>query len=310
MADKLDADGSEKATKNKLMLRCSVSKYKNFDTTIIADLSQTKLPFYFVHLSRSELIMRKLAQENGALRERFSDVTSAHSDGIINEGDGAKRESEFLAALIELEKIKLKKGQTTYTKSIKELSLFIFLRGGRSLYESLTASFNLPLPSITTVLRHLYDKKPPCEGELMVQSFIQFNNGDQENYYVWASEDDTRLLEGVSYNSLNDTVVGLCLPIDEETGCPKIDFFKFISIDAVKYYVREFLPSNFAKIIILRQLVKGSKPFILTVYGTRGSDNFEMTIKRWEHVRRSLATHNIHVVGELNATAELLWSYY
>lgn len=299
MTDKLGRHGKRNVTKNKLVLRCSVSEYKTFDTKITVDLSQRKLPSFFVHLSRNEHVMQLIADENRKLKETLRVVQPGENvDG--NESPSGRKESEFMAALIELEKIKMTKGHTTYDKSMKELSLFIFLRGGRSLYETLISYFKFPLPSIATILRYLYDKKPPREGELSIESFVKFNKGNDETVYVWASEDDTRLVEGLTYNSLSDTIVGLCLPTDEDTGCPKVDFFKFISIDAVKYYVREFAPANFAKILVLRPLSKGSKPFILAVYGTRGSDNFEMTMKRWEHVKISLAAYNVQVVGKSN----------
>lgn len=207
--------------------------------------------------------------------------------------------SSFFKVLIDLEKKKVNlvpNGQLRYSRMVKELSLYKYLLGGKRNYEHDRS--NMPLPSLTTVQRELYRKTAPVEAFFDVEfldEFIKSNNGGR---YVWMCEDDTKITEGVSYNISRDTIVGLNLPMDESTGTPVIDFFKFTNIAAVKKFLIQYPLATYAKIVSVRPLKHNAKPFILAVYGCKGDDTAETVVKRWHYIRKILAERGITVVGE------------
>ena len=277
-----------KNIKNK-PLKCIVSyfKYRNFDINFSVDPKQTSLLNYYKKLAKGIPFISDLIKENEVLQV---EVENGNLDPVITEPN-------FFNRLLQLEKTKKQKTikRNLYDDTVKNIALYYFLLGGRRLYESLMLNF--PFPSLSTVLRYLYEQKPPLEGDFMFKEFSENvkENGDATK--VWVSEDDTKITEGLSYNKYQNTIIGFKLPTDKETGTPKIDYFKFTSVDAVRKYLREHQVSSYAKLLAVRALNRDSKPFILSVYGTNGSDVSEDIIKRWKYIVAELEKVGIQVMG-------------
>lgn len=175
------------------------------------------------------------------------------------------------------------------------VSLYIYVVGGRLLYDSLRT--NLPLPSRQTVLNFLYGSNRFREGVFTFQDFAEEIKSDGGVPYVWVCEDDTKIVSALRYNVHEDTVVGFVLPTNSATGTPLIDFFKFTSIEDIKKRIEDTSFSSYAKLVSVRSLIPDSRPFILVIYGTTGGDKTENTVKRWDYIVEELEKLGIKVLG-------------
>lgn len=178
---------------------------------------------------------------------------------------------------------------------MKMAALYINIVGGALLYRSLRK--NLGLPSRQVVLDYLYSSRNFVEGEFTFKELADFITHEQTVPYVWVSEDDTKCVSALRYNSKADTVVGLVLPTNEEIGAPLIDFYRFTTIEEVQGYMKQHEKSSYIKLISARSLHPKSKTFILVLYGTSGSDNSAGTIARWAYVKEQLEMVGIKVMG-------------
>lgn len=257
-------------------------KYKLMPTMCHAD--QKSILDYVSTVNKTQYEIKQLEKENKSLKD------------MINTLKCVDTEETFLQKLVSLRKLKSEKSKICYDDEIKSIALYYFLLGGRFFYKNLCKNF--PLPSISTVLRHLYERHAPKEGEICVLEYSAFNMANCETKYVWVCEDDTRLVEGLTYNPDCDIVVGFVLPLDEMTGTPRIDYFKFSSVLAVKDYLKKHQLSSYAKLITICSLEPNVKPYILSLYGTKGSDLSEDVEKRWLHITRELKKEGIIVMGE------------
>lgn len=279
----------EKVTGKGKVYKCIVpyQKYRNLNNYFVADFYQTTMIDYFDEVTKDQFFMKRLLSENHALRK---EIEEGRMDPLVAEP------SEFFQKMIRFQKLKREKHKVIYGDEIKDIAVFYFVLGGRRVYESLSKNF--AFPSVSTVLQHLYFQSPPIEADFCFGEFAEFNKNTVNVPYVWVAEDDTRLSEGLSYSSQEDVVVGFVLPLGED-GVPIKGKFKFTSIDDVKNYIRNVRLSNYAKLISVYTLDPEAKPYILAIYGTRGSDTSEETLKRWNFITQGFAKVGIKVMGKL-----------
>ena len=234
--------------------------------------------------TRDQLIIQRLIEQN---KELNTILEERKTKNIL-------AEKNFLQELIEQESIKNRGQKVNYREHMKKVALYIFILSGPMAYQTLQK--NLPLPSITTLRRHLGNETPMQEGEFQVDMVKQHMLNKNEPLHVWVAEDDTKITSRLRYNIHDDTIVGLELPLDEK-GIPIQSFFKFTSIKAVQTYLKNYPVSSYAKLITCRSLHPSSKPFQLVIYGTRGSEKSEKVILRWSYIHNILCEAGINLVG-------------
>lgn len=231
-----------------------------------------------------EKIIQQLIIQNQELK---NELKKRGIDSIIN------REG-FLKDLVQLSILQNKGKKLSYSDHLKNMALYIFMLGGPILYEVLRANF--PLPSQTTIKRNLSEAVPMTEGMFRIDEVTAEIIRNNEPVQCWISEDDTKLQPRVRYNSETDCVMGLQLPL--QNGLPITNFFKFTSIREVQEYLNKYPKSSYVKLLTCRSLNFKTKPNILLLYGTSGSDNFGDVIVRWDHVFAILQKAGLECIGE------------
>lgn len=184
--------------------------------------------------------------------------------------------------------------QKFYPKVIKEISLLLFLSGGPSTYNLLVDL--LPLPSLPTIRRELGIIKPVTEGELRIKELKEFLVKNNLPLDVYLSEDATRCISQVEYDSRQDKFVGFVLGVDEN-GMPKVDSYKNIRPDVLRTSLMNDPKSNYLYTMVAQPLKRGAPSFCLFVFGTNNCFNADVVHKRFEFIVKSLAEVGIGVVG-------------
>jgi hypothetical protein len=259
----------------------------HLETTFSIDEDQQLIISFLNDVSKKELELKKLLKENEQLRatlEKNSDLNDL-------------KEHNFLHGLVNniLKKSHSKsKFGYRYNNYIKDVAVYLFMLGGRQTYELLRD--NLGLPSCETVLNEMSKVEEIEEGVLQINLAKQVMDKKKLPPYVFLSEDDTRIIKRLRYNSKSDVVMGLEIPVDEN-GIPYKNFFKFTSIKTVLEYVDKYPMCKNLKLVCLTFIDPRKQVMILMLTGVSKNDQSSIVEKRWKNINDMLKSVGIKVVG-------------
>lgn len=189
------------------------------------------------------------------------------------------------------------KDKVRYSDNLKDISLYIFMLGGPSLYDFLVK--NLGLPSISTVRRHLSSKED-CdfnEGVIRGEQLLNFLKSHNYPFEGFVSEDQTKVTSQLKYCSSTNRIVGLIGPLDDKTGLPNCNIFEFDSMDKAYQLVQSHKKAEYVNILMFQTLTSGAMSFCLSIYGSDNSFNFSHVINRWNFTINALNCLGISVLG-------------
>ncbi|XP_077255609.1 uncharacterized protein LOC143893763 [Temnothorax americanus] len=179
-----------------------------------------------------------------------------------------------------------KKGGQRYDDTLKLFATYLFVIGGRMLYETLSA--NLPLPSLSTVSRTLDNSG--CliiEGDMRVTELEKFLHMRKLPFYVWLSEDATRITGRIQYDSKSNQLVGFPLPLNND-GMPVTHSFTATCAKKIEEYFSTNSPASLLYVIIAQPLVYQAPSFCLCLYSTDNKFEADDVIKRWSYTVKYL----------------------
>lgn len=104
---------------------------------------------------------------------------------------------------------------------------------------------------------------------------------------VWISEDATAILAKVTYDPSSNQLIGLTLPLDKATGCPKTCVFSATDSETIKSHLMQ-KRSNALYLIMAQPLDEKIPPFVLRMYGTCNSFDTQDIIRRWNMTKSML----------------------
>ena len=183
-----------------------------------------------------------------------------------------------------------------YDEHMKNAALYMFIIGGRMMYEHLV--LNLNLPSISTVLKHLQDEEPLVEGQFRLQQLKQHIAINNYTSNVFLSSDATRIQSTLKYVSKSDTILGLVLPLDDKTGNPISNYFKFKNVEDVQRFIETHEMAENANIIVAKCLNSNSISFIIAIWGTDNKFKSESVVKQWRGLKSDLKKIGIEAIGK------------
>jgi len=128
-----------------------------------------------------------------------------------------------------------KPGGLRFDSTLKEFGTLVFTMGGLEQYEILSKNF--PLPSVTTVRRHLAKSEVIREGEFRHAALKEFLDKGNHSCTVWISEDGTRINGRVQYSPRTNQLVGFVPPLDGN-GIPIPDSFPATSAEEMTMHFK------------------------------------------------------------------------
>lgn len=115
---------------------------------------------------------------------------------------------------------------------------------------------------------------------------------------VSISEDATRIVGRIQYDSSTNQIVGFTLPLDPKNGMPIP--FSFSAYDAsviIDHFAKNNSISAFFNVMMAQPIgSKYSPPFCLLIYGSDNKFTSHDVCKRWEYVTRELNQRNIETL--------------
>lgn len=179
-------------------------------------------------------------------------------------------------------------------KDLQDVAIFLYISGGRALYNFL--EHNMPLPSCSSVRRYISSFDPILEGELRIQELKKFLKDNNLPTKLWVSDDSTGLVNRIRYDRKTNKVVGFVLPYDDN-GMPKSNSFLATSAKAIENYFKKEKPARLLYTSIVQPLAKNAPFFCLLMNGTDDKYDFEIVCRRWLYIRKRLQEEGIELVG-------------
>lgn len=181
-----------------------------------------------------------------------------------------------------------------YDDFIKETALLFYLLAGKLSYELFAP--NLGFPSRATITKRLQNEPSIEEGVLqfdMIEKEIRENNLPRVLVF---GDDDTKIIDQLSYDIKHDEIIGLQLPMDDN-GMPIPHSFKFVSIRAAQEYLRKHRKTSYLKLIACRSLHPNGKVYPVLIYGTNGGEKAETIVVRNKYIFGQAKSRDLLAVG-------------
>lgn len=129
-----------------------------------------------------------------------------------------------------------KKQGYRYDEVLKLFAVYMYTFSGRIAYETLQS--NMSLPSISTITKYLKSNGPNIsEGELRSLQLKSYLDQFEINY-IWLSEDATRIINRVQYNSVDNELIGFVLPLNADNGLPIKSVYKARSAQEIEEHFK------------------------------------------------------------------------
>jgi len=228
------------------------------------------------------------------------DIEETEGDNVLSVRSTVLDSNSLLKCLHECaeknQKSSKYKHRNRFDEELKKLSTYIFIVGGRLLYETLHANMDRVLPSITTIFRYLDNTQSKViEGSFRFNELRVHLIKKNLPLKIWISEDATRITGKIEYDVKSNKIVGFVLPL--MNGCPVPNAFIASSAKTIAQYFNSESRANYAYVIMAKPLNDTAAPFCLSIFGTNNRFSNEDVINRWEFMKTVASEQGIEILG-------------
>lgn len=229
-------------------LTVSLDTYQHLTMRFTLTCDQLPITDFLDEVTQQQLIIRRLLADNKTFRDLLSQQKALEKVSRPN----------FLQELFDEHLKRTQRKKSAYGESFKKSCTALRILMGRSAYKIFQA--NVVSPSLATLNRTMNRGFAVKEGELVVEQTLRCLEANGEPLFAWLSEDDTKVQERRRYNSLDDTIIGLELPLDGD-GMPQTGYFKFTSLAAASEYLRKYPTSSYLKLVTVTSLSPNARSY-------------------------------------------------
>lgn len=117
--------------------------------------------------------------------------------------------------------------------------------------------------------------------------------------FVSLSEDATRIVDKVQYDSTTNQLIGFVAKINEANGMPIPLNFPARNADEIfNHFSNENAVSTYVNVVMAQQLSKNATPFCLLVFGSDNTYSLKSVKDRWQHhIRAEKSGHQCVDMG-------------
>lgn len=190
------------------------------------------------------------------------------------------------------------KGGFRYDYGTRMISSYIRMICGRFAYSTIQKNFEGVIPSIVSTNRYI--KSSGCcivEGEIRSKQLLKYLNDRGLPLAVILSEDATRVVGRIQYDTPSNQIMGFVLPINKYTGMPDTCAYPARNAEEI---LKTFSSGNSISsflIVIMAQPVADMPPFCLAMFGSDSKYTSDDVENRWQYITCELKKQNIEVVA-------------
>lgn len=182
-----------------------------------------------------------------------------------------------------------------FDDEFKQFCAHTYLVSGLLSYEILAKNVG-NLPSPVTLNRLISKESCVREGELNLNGLLEYFNQKKYPKIGWLSEDQTRIVSRLRYNSKYNTIDGLVSPL--VNGIPVLNFNLAETATDIKKLLIKYPVSTTINVVMIQPIVDGSAAFCLLAYGSDNRFTAEDCLKRWNFIKTKLKENDFQILGE------------
>lgn len=133
----------------------------------------------------------------------------------------------------------------------------------------------------------MHQKERIVEGQLRIESLLKYLETTKSPKKVFLSEDGSGIVPKIVYDSHNNELIGLVLPINQN-GMPESHSFQADSTEKMKELM-SLAKSNLIYIVVAQPVKANVPPFILQIFGTNNKFTSNDVLQRWSFTEKQLA---------------------
>lgn len=168
---------------------------------------------------------------------------------------------------------------------------------GPMAYETLYRNLEGALPALSSANRYI--RTSNChmtEGILRCEELCVYLKQRNQPPIVSLSEDATRIVGKVQYDSTSNQLVGFVLPTNTKTGMPiPFAYPARSAAEIINHFVDKNSVAHFIN-VLMAQPLDGAPPFCLLLYGSDNRYTADDVKKRWRYVTTELNKLGISVL--------------
>lgn len=247
------------------------------------------------------LHVKQTVDQNGL---KYFNVSTKLNE-IANENESHTEEKSTTRAHYFLNKLKTvadqnatrKKGGYRYEKDIQLFSIYLRIIVGKLAYQTLQSNLEAALPSLPTVDRYIRSSHfQIIPGVLRTGELLQYLNERNLPKMVSISEDMTRIINRVQYDSRTNQLYGFVEPINRQTGMPIPCCFPARFCEEIIRHFMKGTVSNYINVVMVQPIAKGASSFCLLLYGSDNRFTAVDVKKRWKYIENELQKVGITVL--------------
>lgn len=180
---------------------------------------------------------------------------------------------------------------------MKLFGTYMYVTGGKQNYEVLQANLINSMPSPSLIIKHISKVRDPIEeGVLRFDELQEYLDQNNLPTVVFISEDGTRIISRVVYDSKTNRIVGLVGELDRN-GLPDTSPFMALNEETVKNMFAKYPQAKIAYVIMAQPLRDGASAFCLGLFGTDNKFDSSAVLRRWNYIEAGLERAGIIVLG-------------
>lgn len=180
-----------------------------------------------------------------------------------------------------------------HNDTIKMFAAYLRILGGKLLYETIHANLSTSIPSPSIISSYIADKGAKItEGVLRSGELLLYLTNRKLPLVVAISEDATRMVGKICYDSLSNKLLGFSLPLNDD-GMPITESFFARNVAEIQDHFINNHISTMAYTIIVQPLVEKVPPFTLTLFSTDNKFIALDVLSRFAFIKRNLAEKGI-----------------
>lgn len=206
----------------------------------------------------------------------------------------------LLQSYFENVKKELNSHGSRYTSETKFFAIYMFLVSGPLAYQTLRANLTYCMPATNSVRAYIHKHTRESnirEGVLRCQELRDYLDKNDLPLVVSLSEDATRIINRIQYDSSTNQLIGFTLPVNK-CGMPSCDAFMARSAFEIEqnFLLNSDNVSSFVNVIMAQPLRQGYSPFCLLMFGSNNKYSAMDVVKRWLFIKHELNKVGIEVL--------------
>ncbi|KAK3929383.1 hypothetical protein KUF71_018020, partial [Frankliniella fusca] len=184
-----------------------------------------------------------------------------------------------------------------FEREDKMFFTYLYIQGGRKMYETLQANAPKSIPSLSTVLKWQGRVMEPVqEGQCRWEELSKYLDDEHLPRIITVSEDGTRITGQIEYDCKSNLLVGFAPPLDSR-GLPDTSGFLATGEKAMEAMFDKAPRAHTAYVLMAQPMKEGAAPFCLMAYGTDNRFHAEDAVRRWRWLKEEAERFGIAVIA-------------